>query len=70
MIKTFLLSLVIVGSSLAVYLYFYLGVSKPVDISCEKRGPLNLMFKSHSGAYHEIGETIRAVEPGCRRGPQ
>jgi effector-binding domain-containing protein len=43
-------------------LVIYLGFYKPVDISVERRGPLHLLFKSHNGAYHEIGPTIREIE--------
>ena len=61
-IRTLILSIVIFATSLAAYLYFYLGAYKSVDFAVETRGPMFLLYKTHTGAYHEIGPTIQAVE--------
>ncbi len=47
---------------LAIYLFFYLGVSKPVIITTEVRGPFYFLYKTHLGAYHGIGPIITEVE--------
>ena len=47
---------------LAVYLYAYLGYSRPVALGEEDREELHLIYKSHRGAYHQIGPTLREVE--------
>ena len=52
-------SLVIV---LAVYLYFYLGIYRPVSVTLEPRGPFYLVFKPHLGPYHQILPVIQDVE--------
>ena len=62
MIKKFLLFVFTLLTGLAVYLFFYLGSYKPVEITQEKLGPLYLLYKAHVGAYHEIGPTIQEVE--------
>jgi AraC family transcriptional regulator len=61
-IKTFFLSIVIFVLGLITYLYFYLGAYKPVTIRVESRGPFHLLYKTHTGPYHEIGPTISEVE--------
>jgi len=48
--------------ALLIYLYFYLGFFLPVTIVIEDRGPLHMIYKAHSGAYHHIGPVIEAVE--------
>lgn len=60
--KTFLLAIVTGAILLAVYLYVYLGVSRPVTVTLEKRGPFYLLFKDHQGPYHKIGGAIAEVE--------
>ena len=62
MIRVALLGLFAFVLSLAVYLYFYLGFYKPVDVALERRGPLYFLYKTHTGAYHQIGPAISAVE--------
>ena len=62
MIKTFFLSVVIFVVGLGLYLFFYLGAYKGVEIEVANRGPLHLLYKAHAGAYHQIGDTIREVE--------
>jgi DNA gyrase inhibitor GyrI len=62
MIKTFFLTLLTLAVGLGVYLFFYLGVYKPVDVRLEKRGPFEVVFKQHIGPYHTIGASIREVE--------
>lgn len=62
MIRVALLGILAFALSLAVYLFFYLGFYKPVDLAVEKRGPTFLLYKTHMGAYHQIGPAISAVE--------
>lgn len=62
MLGKMLLSLLIVLSSLAIYLYIHLGVSNPVTVETGTRGPFVMIYKNHTGAYHEIGPVIAAVE--------
>jgi hypothetical protein len=62
MIKTFLLGLVTFVILLAAYLYFHLGIAKPVRVALEQRGPMYLLFKQHTGAYHKIGPVIHEAE--------
>jgi len=62
MIGKMLAALAVSLITLVVYLYIYLGISKPVDISVSERGPFFLVYKNHSGAYHQIGAAITAVE--------
>jgi effector-binding domain-containing protein len=47
---------------LAGYLFFYLGFYAPVEVRIEERGPLILVGKDHTGAYHGVGQSISAVE--------
>jgi AraC family transcriptional regulator len=61
-IKTFFLAIVTGLVLLAVYLFVYLGVSKPVTVAVEKRGPFYLLFKDHLGPYHQIAPVIAEVE--------
>lgn len=62
-VKIFFLSVVIFALSLATYLYFYLGVYKSAgDVRVETVGPLLLVYKAHTGAYHQIGPAIQEVE--------
>ncbi len=48
--------------SLAVYLFFFLGFTQPVEIQLEKRDTVATLSQRHLGAYHEILPTIQAVE--------
>lgn len=61
-ILRFVVSLIIALFGLAAYLFFYLGVNKPVSVELEERGPFHFIYKNHLGAYHEIGPVISAVE--------
>jgi hypothetical protein len=54
--------LALAASGLFIYLYFYLGMSKPVVIEVGERGPFTMVYKNHFGAYHQINTTIQAVE--------
>lgn len=58
----------------AIYLYSYLGVSEPVEITKGEAGPFVMLYQEHRGPYHLIGEKIAAVEKwalaqnlGCSR---
>ena len=62
MIKHLFSALIALGLSLAVYLYFYLGFYKPVEIAIDQRGPLHFLYKAHTGPYHTIGPVISEVE--------
>jgi len=66
MIKTFLLAVVTVLVGLGIYLYVHLGVSLPVELTVESRGPLFVVYKKHLGAYHQIAPTIESVESWAR----
>lgn len=44
------------------YLYYHLGLQKPVEITQSRRGPMWLLYKAHRGAYHEIAPVIQEVE--------
>lgn len=49
------------------YLYFYLGVSKNVEVS-EFTSPAQLLvYKDHLGAYHKINNTILEVEAEIKK---
>lgn len=62
-----ILGLIVLGAlGLGTYLYIYLGFSKPVEIAVEERGPLVLIYKIHTGAYHQIGPAIQDVEKWAR----
>lgn len=45
-----------------IYVYNYLGIKKPVEISQGTAGPFLFLYKDHRGPYHEIGPVIREVE--------
>jgi len=62
MIKWFLLTIAAAAASLAIYLFFYLGMNKPVEITQESRPAMSLLFKDHLGAYHQIGAALQEVE--------
>ncbi len=47
---------------MAIYLYNYLGLDKPVSFNLERRGPYQLAFKNHMGPYHQINSVIESVE--------
>lgn len=66
MIRTILLSALTLVIAMTIYLYFYLGFYKPVEIAVAKRGPLYMLYKEHTGPYHEIGPSISAVESWAR----
>ena len=61
-IKTLVLTIATLVVSLLTYLYFYLGINRPVEITLEDIGPLTLVYKTHVGPYHQIGADIDAVE--------
>ena len=56
------LFLFLAGIGFIVYLYFYLGFTKDVQIEVAARGPLLLLSSPHTGAYHQIGPAITKVE--------
>jgi effector-binding domain-containing protein len=52
--------------ALFVYLYFYLGVYKSVQVSEGQRGAIYLLAKAHRGPYHQILPVIQSVEDWAR----
>ncbi len=62
MVKWLFLGLAAALITFAFYLYFHLGLNKPVEITVTEAGPFVLIYKEHMGAYHEIGPVIREVE--------
>ncbi len=44
------------------YLLQYTGAFKSVTLGVDQRGPYTLIYKSHTGAYHQISQTILDVE--------
>ena len=62
MLKTAFLAVASLVVVLAVYLYFYLGIYRPVTVTLEPRGPFYLVFKPHLGPYHQILPVIHEVE--------
>jgi AraC family transcriptional regulator len=44
------------------YLAQYTGAFKSVTVGLEDRGPYTLVFKNHSGPYHQIIESLQNVE--------
>lgn len=62
MVKTAFITIASVVVLLAVYLYFYLGIYRPVTVTLEPRGPFYLVFKPHLGPYHKILPVIQDVE--------
>lgn len=44
------------------YLYIYLGFSKPVTVEVTRFPAMTLIYKEHIGAYHKIGPVIESVE--------
>jgi hypothetical protein len=60
--KWIILSAVSLVCWVALYLYIYLGLSKPVHVELKTSPELVLVFKKHLGAYHKVNETIEDVE--------
>ena len=61
--KTILLSIFGVIVAYVAYVVFYTGVLKVVKIEKVESGPeFHLVYKVHTGAYHEIDRTITQVE--------
>lgn len=65
-ILRFLIALFIALCGLAIYLFVHLGLSKPVTVTVEERGPFHFLYQTHLGAYHDIGPKITAVEEFAR----
>ena len=66
MVKWLLLSALTGGVTLLIYLYVYLGASKPVTFTQKEVGPLPLLYKIHTGPYHQIMSNIHAAEAWAR----
>lgn len=48
------------------YLFLYLGFSKPVTVEVSQFPPMTLIYKEHIGGYHKINPTIESVEKAMR----
>lgn len=46
----------------AVFLYFRLGMNKPVELSAKEQGPFATLYLEHTGPYYKIAEKIDTVE--------
>ena len=62
MIKTLVLAVIAMVVFFAAYLYVHLGLSRPVTVTLETRGPFTLVFADHVGPYHQILPKIAEVE--------
>lgn len=60
--RQFLLATALVIITLSVWLAYYLGAFKSVDITQIERGPMKMIYKDHTGSYHTIVTTIEEVE--------
>ena len=62
MIKHALTALSIGFLIFILYILQYTGAFKSVTVGMDQRGPYTLIYKQHTGAYHEIVSTIQDVE--------
>lgn len=62
MIRAVLVVLFTAVLALVTFLYFHLGVSLPVTIQQETRGPLELLYTTHIGPYNLIGEDLQEIQ--------
>ncbi|MGZ3748864.1 MAG: hypothetical protein ACXWRE_15480, partial [Pseudobdellovibrionaceae bacterium] len=62
LLRSFLIAVLLVILSISVWLFYYLGAFKSVDITEIQKGPLKLIYKDHTGAYHKIVSVIEEVE--------
>ncbi len=62
MIRKFLLFTLILLLSVVIYLYFFLGFRKSVEIKISQKQSQLVLYKSHLGPYHEILPTLEDVE--------
>lgn len=62
LLRSFLVAVLLVVVTIAVWLFYYLGAFKQVDITETERGPMKMIYKDHTGAYYKIVSTIEEVE--------
>lgn len=62
LLRSFLIAILLVIITVAVWLFYYLGAFKAVDITETERGPMKMIYKDHTGSYHKIVSTIEQVE--------
>lgn len=67
LLRSFLIAIVLVVLTITIYLAQYLGAFKSVDISEAEKGPLKLLYKEHTGAYHKVVGVIEEVETWARQ---
>lgn len=60
--KWIVLSLLTFIFWVGLYLYIYLGFSKPVEVSLTTSPEMVMIYKEHFGAYHKINSVIVEVE--------
>ncbi len=66
MIKTILVAVLITLVMIVAAVMNYLGAFKDVDIELKEREALYLAYRLHRGPYHQIMETLSAVEQEMR----
>lgn len=62
LLRSFLVAVLLVVVTIAVWLFYYLGAFKSVDITETERGPMKMIYKDHTGSYHKIVTVIEDVE--------
>lgn len=67
MIKWLLITIVTSFTALGIYLYFYLGANQTVETRVEPYPALQLVYRSHVGPYHKIGELLIEIENAARK---
>jgi AraC family transcriptional regulator len=61
-VKFFVIPFFLVAATLGIYLFFYLGAFREVQVQLTESGPYTLIYKDHIGAYHKINAVISEVE--------
>ncbi len=62
MLKFLFTGIIAAVLSLVVYLCLHLGVFLPVSTEVTSKGPFYMLYQNHTGAYHQIGLKLQAVE--------
>ena len=65
-LRPFLLALGIAFVTLGIYVYFYLGLWKSVEVRYGLRPSLWVVGASHLGPYHKVADLINSVEKSLR----
>lgn len=61
-LRQFLLAAILAIVTLVVWLSYYLGAFKSVDITDGARPAMKMIYKDHTGSYHKIVSVIQEVE--------